>query len=80
MKTNTVVERAMAEAYGRTGGRARARNLSAAERKAIAQKAARARWGRTTAVHRQRATAPARAASMKQRKRSVYLKKERGSK
>jgi hypothetical protein len=31
---------------GKTGGKARAKNLSAAKRKAIARKAARARWGK----------------------------------
>ncbi len=38
-----------AQAMGRKGGQARARELSAAERKRIAKKAAKARWGKARA-------------------------------
>jgi hypothetical protein len=53
---------------GWLGGRARAKALSPARRKAIARKAVMARWARTTKVERRKATEAARAGRAKKRK------------
>jgi hypothetical protein len=52
---------------GWLGGRARAKALSPAQRKAIARKAITTRWTKTTKAERRKATEPARAGRAKAR-------------
>jgi hypothetical protein len=64
----TKAEKVAAQAFGKVGGRTRARNLPARERSRIAKAAALARWGGPAGKARR---AKKRAANMKQLKREV---------
>jgi hypothetical protein len=63
---------------GWLGGRARAKALSPAQRKAIARAAVLARWARTSKAQRRKATEPARAGRAKARAKAAKKGAKKG--